>query len=57
MHAPDPGRVHPVEGAERVVFLKPIVQNPKVEVGEYTYYDDVDDPLAESLAVSLRVRP
>jgi virginiamycin A acetyltransferase len=46
MDAPDPGRVHPVEGTERVVFLKPIVRDPKVEVGEYTYYDDFDDPLA-----------
>jgi virginiamycin A acetyltransferase len=46
MDAPDPGRLHPVEGAERVVFLKPLVRHPKVEVGEYTYYDDFDDPLA-----------
>jgi virginiamycin A acetyltransferase len=44
--APDPTTVHPVSGQERVVFLKPLVTDPRIEVGEYTYYDDPDDPLA-----------
>ena len=44
--APDPMRLHPVEGQERVVFLRPLVRDPRIEVGEYTYYDDPDDPLA-----------
>ena len=44
--APDPARLHPVEGQERVVFLRPLVRDPRIEVGEYTYYDDPDDPLA-----------
>ena len=44
--APDPTVVHPIAGASRVVFLKPVVTNPNVDVGEYTYYDDPDDPLA-----------
>jgi len=43
--APDPTRLHPVEGHPRVVFLKPLVRDERVEVGEYTYYDDPDDPL------------
>jgi virginiamycin A acetyltransferase len=39
--APDPMRVHPIEGQERVVLLKPLVaKNPLIEVGEYSYYDD-----------------
>ena len=38
--APDPDRLHPVAGQERVVFLKPLVRDPRIEVGEYTYYDD-----------------
>jgi virginiamycin A acetyltransferase len=42
--APDPMTLHPVTGAERVVFLKPLVTHPNVEVGEYTYYDDANDP-------------
>jgi virginiamycin A acetyltransferase len=29
-----------------VVFLKPLVTDPRIEVGEYTYYDDPDDALA-----------
>jgi virginiamycin A acetyltransferase len=42
--APDPTRLHPVEGHPRVVFLKPLVRDERIEVGEYTYYDDPDDP-------------
>jgi len=26
------------------VFLKPLVTSPKIEVGEFTYYSDADDP-------------
>ena len=42
----DPTVLHPVAGQQRVVFLKPLVRHPNVEVGEYTYYDDPGDPLA-----------
>jgi virginiamycin A acetyltransferase len=56
--APDPGRLHPVAGHERVVFLRPLVRDPRIEVGEYTYYDDPDDPLAfEREAVLYGVGP
>jgi virginiamycin A acetyltransferase len=44
--APDPNLLHPVAGHDRVVFLKPLIESPNIEVGEYTYYDDFDDPLA-----------
>ncbi|GAA1536819.1 CatB-related O-acetyltransferase [Kribbella lupini] len=43
---PDPDVLRPVVGAERVVLLKPLVQSELIEVGEYTYYDDPDDPEA-----------
>jgi virginiamycin A acetyltransferase len=43
---PDPTVLHPIAGQERVVFLRPLVQSPKIEVGEYSYYDSYDDPLA-----------
>jgi virginiamycin A acetyltransferase len=43
--APDPMVLHPVAGQDRVVFLRPLVTDPRIEVGEYTYYDDPDDPL------------
>jgi hypothetical protein len=36
--APDPMALHPVAGQKRVVFLKPLVRHPNVEVGEYSYY-------------------
>jgi virginiamycin A acetyltransferase len=37
--------LHPVAGQDRVVFLRPLVTDPRIEVGDYTYYDDPDDPL------------
>ena len=43
---PDPNVVHPLPHTDRVVLLKPIVRSEKIEVGDYTYYDDADDPLA-----------
>jgi len=42
--APDPMQVHPIAGQDRLVFLKPLVNSPNIEVGDYTYYDDPDDP-------------
>lgn len=37
---PDPTTVHPLPDHPRVVLLKPLVDAPTIEVGEYTYYDD-----------------
>ncbi|MGB0098393.1 MAG: CatB-related O-acetyltransferase [Solirubrobacteraceae bacterium] len=37
--APDPTVVHPVASQPRVVFLRPLVRHPAIEVGAYTYYD------------------
>jgi virginiamycin A acetyltransferase len=37
--------LHPVAGQDRVVFLRPLVTDPRIEVGDYTYYDDPNDPL------------
>ncbi|MFE7868932.1 CatB-related O-acetyltransferase [Micromonospora humida] len=41
---PDPTALHPVAAHPRMVFLKPLVTSPKIVVGDYTYYDDPDDP-------------
>jgi virginiamycin A acetyltransferase len=50
--APDPTVLHPIGGQQRLVFLRPLVQSPNIEIGEYTYYDTFGDPLAfESEAV------
>ena len=43
---PDPMVVHPIPGQERVVFLRPLITSPNIEVGDFTYYDDPDDPTA-----------
>ena len=43
--APDPTVLHPVAGQDRVVYLRPLVTDPRIEIGEYTYYDDPDDAL------------
>ncbi|MEY9212777.1 CatB-related O-acetyltransferase [Thermobifida halotolerans] len=37
---PDPATPHPIPEHPRVVFLKPLVTDPRIEVGDYTYYDD-----------------
>jgi virginiamycin A acetyltransferase len=45
---PDPASVRRpemIDGEEAsTVFLKPLVKSPKIEVGEFTYYNDADDP-------------
>jgi len=43
---PDPMTIHPVAGHQRVVFLKPLITSPLIDVGDYTYYDDPDDAAA-----------
>ncbi|MEU8466320.1 CatB-related O-acetyltransferase [Streptomyces sp. NPDC029003] len=42
----DPTVLHPIPGQPRVVLLKPLVTSGLIEVGEYSYYDDPDDPTA-----------
>ncbi|HVK19473.1 MAG TPA: hypothetical protein VM533_21240 [Fimbriiglobus sp.] len=44
MHGPSPDDPHPMAGFPQVGFLRPLVKNPNVVVGEYTYYDDPDGP-------------
>jgi virginiamycin A acetyltransferase len=40
---PDPNTLYPIEGVTRTVFLKNIINNPQIIVGDYTYYDDPED--------------
>ena len=40
---PDPDNLYPIEGVNRTIFLKNIVTNPQIIVGDYTYYDDPED--------------
>ncbi|RDI44456.1 virginiamycin A acetyltransferase [Nocardia mexicana] len=43
---PDPTVLHPMPEQPRVVLLKPLITSPLIEVGEFSYYDDPDDPTA-----------
>ena len=45
MSAPDPTDIYPIPEITRTVFLKNIIQNPHIMVGDYTYYDDPEDVL------------
>jgi virginiamycin A acetyltransferase len=41
---PSPHTRHPINGQTRLVYLKNVVTNPNILVGDYTYYDDFDNP-------------
>lgn len=43
MTGPSPLTVYPLPQYERLCFLKNIVKNPNIVVGDYTYYDDFED--------------
>jgi len=41
--APNPNQPFPLPNYNRLCFLKNIIKNPNIEVGDYTYYDDFDN--------------
>lgn len=43
MTGPNKNTVFPLKGTKRLCFLKNIIKNPNIFVGDYTYYDDFDD--------------
>lgn len=45
MH-PDPTRVYPREGDPNTCYLKNVITNPNILVGDYTMHHDFDDPTA-----------
>ncbi|WP_346856638.1 CatB-related O-acetyltransferase [uncultured Draconibacterium sp.] len=44
MNIPNKEKIHPLENYNRMVFLKNIISNPNIIVGDYTYYDDFENP-------------
>lgn len=44
MNGPDPLNRYPMAGFPQVCFIKNTVQNPNIIVGDYSYYDDPEDP-------------
>jgi virginiamycin A acetyltransferase len=43
LNIPDKNQKFPLGGYDRLCFLKNIITNPNIEVGDYTYYDDFED--------------
>ncbi len=43
MNIPDSHQKFPLPHYDRLCFLKNIITNPNIEVGDYTYYDDFED--------------
>jgi virginiamycin A acetyltransferase len=43
-HGPSPHTKYPLTNQTRLVYLKNIVKNPNIIVGDYTYYDDFENP-------------
>ncbi|MEM9918928.1 MAG: CatB-related O-acetyltransferase [Bacteroidota bacterium] len=43
MNGPDKSSKFPLAHYDRLCFLKNIVKNPQIEVGDYTYYDDFEN--------------
>ena len=41
---PDPSIMYPLKNYQRLCFLKNIVKNPNIIVGDFTYYDDLENP-------------
>ncbi len=39
---PDPNSVYPNANLRRICFIRNVIKNPNIIVGEYTYYDDPD---------------
>lgn len=44
MTGPNPNTLYPLPHHKKLVFLKNIIQNPNIEVGDFTYYDDLENP-------------
>lgn len=43
MQGPDTTSLFPLKNYDRLCFLKNLIRNPNIIVGDYTYYDDFED--------------
>lgn len=40
------GKIYPRSGDKETVYLKPVISNPNISVGEFTMYNDfVNEPM------------
>lgn len=44
MIIPDKDQIYPLKNYDRLVFLKNIIKSQNIEIGDYTYYDDFENP-------------
>ncbi|MTH97053.1 CatB-related O-acetyltransferase [Roseibium sp. RKSG952] len=44
MHGPDPKACFPFPGADHTVFIKNVITASTIEAGDYSYYNDPDNP-------------
>lgn len=42
MIEPDKNKIHPNPNAPSLCFIKNVVKNPNIIVGDFTYYDDFE---------------
>lgn len=42
MNGPNPNSIYPNENIKQVCFIKNVIKNPNIIIGDYTYYDDKD---------------
>lgn len=40
MIGPNPDDLYPIEGYDKLIFLKNFIKSPNIHVGDYTYFDD-----------------
>ncbi len=43
MHGPSPDTLFPFNGETHTVFLKNVITRPTIEVGDFTYYNDLEN--------------
>jgi virginiamycin A acetyltransferase len=41
-YGPNPNSIYPNEKIKQVCFIKNVVKNPNIQIGDYTYYDDIN---------------
>lgn len=39
---PNPNSIYPNENIKSICYIKNVIKNPNIQVGDYTYYDDVN---------------
>ena len=43
MYGANPNEKHPMKGFPQICFIKNTIINPNITIGDYTYYDDLED--------------